>query len=283
MHVPFLQEGAGRRIGEQTEQLWSLIKPFCKIARYMTKAHWYDAFNSALWALTLRKQRTAPAMLEGRVKRNKDHLGELMGGMQPNVALASYSIIMSSAAPCPSCCPSAEACLAKLDELLAEASAAHHRKWTMQDMDDAVARLVEHENNPLEQADAVEQYVEAREKLRSMQVIQDEGGALLLVAPGNAGIHLNQQGACAKNWRRARDKVIALSTTLNIPPGEPWARDSPQYKAGLEKVHQRKILHFQELVESQVFKRKLILKGLERVESGKNGSKHHKRLAAASG
>ena len=82
MHAPFLQEGAGRRIGEQTEQLWSLIKPFCKKARYMTKARWHDAFNAAFWALTLRKQGPAPAVLEGRLKQNGKHLGELREGIR---------------------------------------------------------------------------------------------------------------------------------------------------------------------------------------------------------
>ena len=79
--VRFSQEGAGRRIGEQTEQLWSLIKPFCKKARYMTKAHWHDALNAAFWMLTLRKQGPAPAVLEGRVKQNRRHLGELREGL----------------------------------------------------------------------------------------------------------------------------------------------------------------------------------------------------------
>ena len=72
-----LQLGAGRRIGEQTEQLWSLIKPVCKKARYMTKARWHDAMNSAFWAITLRKQRPAPSVLQSRLKQNCTHLGEM--------------------------------------------------------------------------------------------------------------------------------------------------------------------------------------------------------------
>ena len=74
-----MQLGQGRRIGEQTEQLWALIKPFCKRARYMTRAHWQDGLNLLLWQLTLRKQRTMAATLQGKVERNAKKIGELLG------------------------------------------------------------------------------------------------------------------------------------------------------------------------------------------------------------
>ncbi|KAL4527333.1 hypothetical protein Ndes2437B_g02480 [Nannochloris sp. 'desiccata'] len=61
--------GVGRRVGEQTEVLWSEIKPFFKIARYMTRAHWWDNYNCLLWLLSLRKQERFPAMLADRIAR----------------------------------------------------------------------------------------------------------------------------------------------------------------------------------------------------------------------
>jgi hypothetical protein len=39
-----LQEGVGRRIGEQSEHHWSRAKPWFLLARYMTFAHWWDGY-----------------------------------------------------------------------------------------------------------------------------------------------------------------------------------------------------------------------------------------------
>ncbi|PSC67279.1 methyltransferase fkbm family [Micractinium conductrix] len=43
---------AGARVGEQTEQLWSLTKKFCKLARYMSRMRWIDGFNFLLQQYT---------------------------------------------------------------------------------------------------------------------------------------------------------------------------------------------------------------------------------------
>jgi len=71
-----MQEGAARRVGEQTESLWSLIKPFAKRARYMTKAHYVDSMNLALYRLTLRKQRDMAKLLQFQWNENEKKIGE---------------------------------------------------------------------------------------------------------------------------------------------------------------------------------------------------------------
>ena len=148
------------------------------------------------------------------------------------------------------------------------------------DLDQAETLLVAHENALAEKADDAEEYVEVLEKLRSMQTISAEGAALLLVAPGNVGIHLNQKGTSAANRKKLTTRRAQLSTKLGIALGEDWARDSPQYVAQLQKVKRRSIGHYQEAVESQVGKRKAILTLMERAESGKNTTKLRKSMAA---
>ena len=68
--------GVGRRVGEQTEVLWSSVKTFFKIARYMTRAHWWDNYNCLLWLLSRRKQERFPVMLHNRINRINKKLGE---------------------------------------------------------------------------------------------------------------------------------------------------------------------------------------------------------------
>ncbi len=76
---PLYHEGAGRRHGEQTEQLWSLLKPYAKIARYMAWHHFWDGINMVFTAITLRAQASFPATLRGRLKHTVEKLGERIG------------------------------------------------------------------------------------------------------------------------------------------------------------------------------------------------------------
>jgi hypothetical protein len=62
-------------VGEQSEHLWSLLKPFARLARYMTRAHWHDGFNLLLDLLTLSRLLTFPALLQQRRAANKKKLG----------------------------------------------------------------------------------------------------------------------------------------------------------------------------------------------------------------
>ena len=255
--VRSMQEGAGRRIGEQTEQLWSLIKPFCKRARYMTKAHWYDAMNGAFWALTLRKQRPAPAVLQGRRKHNDKQLGELREGVGACAAGVVAEILAMYPSPCPSCSP-AEECRKAVAQLEVAA-----RLQGVVNLEEAEATLLKHENDPGEKPDLDEQYVEVSEKVRQFRYVRKEGGAA------------NDESKLQK----LINKQSALASKLGMGL-KPWERDSSRYKAGLVKMCQRIIAQRQQVVQDQVMKRKLILQKLEHAESGKNANKLRKSAAA---
>ena len=271
--VRSLQEGAGRRIGEQTEQLWSLIKPFCKRARYMTKAHWYDAMNGAFWALTLRKQRPAPAVLQGRRKHNDKQLGELREGVGACAAGVVAEILAMYPSPCPSCSP-AEECRKAVAQLEVAA-----RLQGVVNLEEAEATLLKHENDPGEKPDLDEQYVEVSEKVRQFRYVRKEGGALVAAAPGNVGIHLAGAANDESKLQKLINKQSALASKLGMGL-KPWERDSSRYKAGLVKMCQRIIAQRQQVVQDQVMKRKLILQKLEHAESGKNANKLRKSAAA---
>ncbi len=58
----------GHRVGEQSEQEWSLVKPFALIARYMTQAHWWQGFNLLFELLGRLKQAAMPDLLDKKLK-----------------------------------------------------------------------------------------------------------------------------------------------------------------------------------------------------------------------
>ena len=70
-----VQEGAGGRVGEQTEHLWSATKPFAKIARYMSRARWQDGFNLLLELLTRIKQQAFPNLISQKITATGKKLG----------------------------------------------------------------------------------------------------------------------------------------------------------------------------------------------------------------
>ena len=57
-----MQEGVGRRVGKQSEHLWSLLKPFARLVRYMTRAHWHDGFSLLLELPTQARLQTFPEL-----------------------------------------------------------------------------------------------------------------------------------------------------------------------------------------------------------------------------
>lgn len=63
-----LQEGVGRRIGEQSEHHWSRAKPWFLLARYMTFAHWWDGYNAVCALLSELMQQELPGLLEKKLK-----------------------------------------------------------------------------------------------------------------------------------------------------------------------------------------------------------------------
>lgn len=72
--------GVGRRVGEMTEALWALLKPFTKLARYMTLARWHDGYNFALELLMRTKQSTFVTLLDSKRSKNASKLGERRAG-----------------------------------------------------------------------------------------------------------------------------------------------------------------------------------------------------------
>lgn len=71
-----LQEGVGRRVGEQSEWLWSRCKPVFMLTRYMSQARWWDTINSCLALLSKLLQHELPAVLEKRLKSIDTCIGE---------------------------------------------------------------------------------------------------------------------------------------------------------------------------------------------------------------
>lgn len=61
--------GAGRRVGEQTESWWAELKPWAKIARYMSRKNWWDGLNRLYLLHTRHKQRKFPAVMASKIKR----------------------------------------------------------------------------------------------------------------------------------------------------------------------------------------------------------------------
>ena len=80
-YSPLYFVGAGRRVGEQTEQFWAKVKPYSKLARYMSFHHYWDGYNMLLDAITFTAQANFVATLLRRIKQNEEKLGE-QGGMR---------------------------------------------------------------------------------------------------------------------------------------------------------------------------------------------------------
>ena len=70
------QTGVGRRVGEQTESWWSLVKSFAKKARYMAPRNWWDGFNRLYKLLSTQKQRDFPQMMKKKILRVEQKRGE---------------------------------------------------------------------------------------------------------------------------------------------------------------------------------------------------------------
>ena len=73
-------QGAGRRVGEQTEHAWSLLKPLGKLLRYASYHHWHDQFNACLLLLSRCKQLEFPQLLATKIKGLVSTKGECIAG-----------------------------------------------------------------------------------------------------------------------------------------------------------------------------------------------------------
>jgi hypothetical protein len=70
-----MQANAARRVGEQTEQLWAMLRPLSKKVRYMSPAHWQDCMDNALLLLSRLKQGDFAKLLKRKLDNNTRKLG----------------------------------------------------------------------------------------------------------------------------------------------------------------------------------------------------------------
>ena len=75
-HSGLYADNAGRRIGEQSESVWSIIKAFAKRARYMTYRNWWDGYNFFFEFLTAVRQRDMAQTLQRKLKNIEVKIGE---------------------------------------------------------------------------------------------------------------------------------------------------------------------------------------------------------------
>ncbi|KAL6759331.1 hypothetical protein V8C86DRAFT_1329021 [Haematococcus lacustris] len=69
-------EGSAHRVGEQTEQHWSQLKPMSPLLRYMTSANRVDALQAQLSDIAFDKQGCMVAQLKSKNDDMVKKLGE---------------------------------------------------------------------------------------------------------------------------------------------------------------------------------------------------------------
>jgi hypothetical protein len=122
--------------------------------------------------------------------------------------------------------------------------------------------------------------VQARFLLRSHESVTTNKAALTLQFPGSRGIYLHAQGSDSRSADKLLQNKEVLAQLLGIVPGEDWAEDSPQFKAGAAKLGASMVHHHERIVEGQVFKCKLDAEKLRKESPGKNAVRLLKRLTA---
>ena len=117
-----VQEGVGRRVGEQAEQYWAKTKPLALLARYMTHAHWWDSFNALAALLVYLQQRSQPILLRKKLEAIPGTIGTRAQVRQRlHRSLASLNCAYRLA---PVDLPPAEECRVDIQKLKAQAIAA---------------------------------------------------------------------------------------------------------------------------------------------------------------
>jgi hypothetical protein len=264
-----MQAGAGRRIGEQTEQLWAKIKAFTQLARYMTRAHFQDGFNMLFDFITTRRQPLAATVLAGRLQRNDKKQGERQLG-EP-----TCTAVLEARTPTPSIMCAVE-CTMELQTLVSDA-----RDNGVTDLDVALANLVEYERRPADAKTRVEELVELLEKKASIDNIHDNGARHILVQPGNVGLNLNRKANDTDAYSAMNMKINRLESAMGIVVR--YTRDHPEYQQGLTLVRERLVRHYQGVLEAQVFKRKRLTQEAEQNLAGKKNSNKIKKSMRAVG
>ena len=97
-----LQMSAGARVGEWTEHLWSFLKPYSKIARFASRANWWDGFNLLLGMVTRMRLDAFPGLLKKRICRTDIKLGACLAACQ---LVCMYACLLARMPNCILACP----------------------------------------------------------------------------------------------------------------------------------------------------------------------------------
>lgn len=252
--VPWtVQDGVGRRVGEQTEALWSILKALSKIARYMTPAHWWDTYNLAMEHISKRRLELFFPMMVRKVKRNQERLRECRKKAKPDLSTCMHSFH--------------SLCIAEQDipkdmENLREEAARHG----ILDLPAAQAVLEATEDEAIGSMSLAARYVEAL-KAEGTKVAMLHNKAMLCdELPGNVGIHAHEK-ATEEGLEKHRAKLKEMAFQLGVFDGNHWTADMPEYQAGLKELRRAKTRKFQMQIEAEVFKRQQLKERIERDES----------------
>ena len=278
--------GVGRRVGEQTEVLWSTVKPFFKIARYMTFAHWWDNYNCLLWLLSLRKQERLPVMLESRIKRINEKKGEIFVSFlltlqslatfpSGNLSLLLFMVPLLTLF-LPHCPPFTVAFMSDILKLHSEA-ALHG----VHDLEAALQSMESSNSTTAASLSLAAKYVEVLLIVDSLKSMADHKAVYPLLMPRNTGIHLHGAAIDDVSKVKYRRLLAKYQTELNLPFGENWAETRLEYKDALKELCEHYTKHYAREIENEVFKRKLVEKELSHSEGSNNASKNRKRLEAS--
>lgn len=72
--------GTGRRVGENCEQFWAMIKPFTSIARYMAKPHYLDFVEDGIFYIACERQARFVELMQDQHSSLRKKLGEWLAG-----------------------------------------------------------------------------------------------------------------------------------------------------------------------------------------------------------
>ncbi|KAL4458333.1 hypothetical protein ABPG75_013198 [Micractinium tetrahymenae] len=241
-HSGLYASRAGARVGEQTEHLWALLKPFSKLVRYMSVHRWFDGINLALQSITRKRLAAFGALLRQRINN---------------------------------CGKKLENCKQVLTEVRAEAA-----QHGVRDLDAAERELAPSDSVP-QKLSAGARYVESLLKLGGHDGLYNSKAALTLALPGSTGVQVHSNVADpAKRAKLAAEKDRAASAAGVGVADDDWSPGMPEYQAGAAELRTFKLRQLERQIEERVFKRKVLMHNQEQAESGKISVKAGKRIAS---
>eukprot|EP00887_Chlorella_sp_A99_P007383 scaffold2.g7383.t1 len=234
-------KGAGRRIGEGTEHLWSLVKPVGKLLRYAARHHFVDQYNAALGLLSAIKQLEFPQLLCNKwtgLAAKKKKLDRAMRNLVDDARAHGVT---------------------NLDAALAAVQGAEKAPPTLS----------------LEA-----QYVQTQMLLDGHQTMASGRAPLLLALPGSTGLAVNDKGGDARKVAKLQTQLDMLATQLGLPWDTLRLEPSDErYQRGLAELVSSVVAQYQQQIGVAQFKYKLLAEN-RKDESDKNAGKLDKRIIA---